>query len=71
MPEALVPFEELAELVKANGQQWVRLYDGFKVCLVEVLHEGDHEFLFTFLPCARNASRYPVKYKDIIQLETH
>ncbi len=65
MAEEKVTFDELAWQVVDSDGVWVRLYDGLKLCLTDILLSDDVRFIAKFMPCARNAREYVIRFEEV------
>jgi len=59
----LIDFSEIESRLRETDRVWVRLYDGTRICLVEVL--DSETFKAKFLPCARNSREYVIRHNEI------
>ena len=62
----MIDYNQLASLVCTEKEIWVRLHDGLKICLIDIL-EGE-TFIAKFLPCAENARKYEIEYNEIKEI---
>jgi len=61
-------FKELVDLLGEQGKIWVRLYDNFKVCVVDIDNYKKQVFIGQFFPCTKTAKSYTIRYDQIKQI---
>ncbi|MFH1973048.1 MAG: hypothetical protein ABIK13_00355 [Patescibacteria group bacterium] len=60
-----VTYQQIVEKILDAGSVWVRLYDGIKICLIDVIVQEPIIFIGKFLPCASNSKEYKIKFSEV------
>lgn len=68
MAEEAITFDGLTWQVVDSDGVWVRLYDGLKICLTDLVLGDDVRFIGKFMPCARNAKEYVIRFEEVKEL---